>query len=80
MFTKESIKKLMGSCCGDITAEDRKKMMNRCAQMMKPDSQDKEDGEPGKKEFSSCRASFMKHCCFPTAEEKVTQTDEAQKE
>jgi hypothetical protein len=83
MAKKESMKKMMemmSSFCGDKTGEDWKKMMDRCAHMMKPASQGKEDGEPGMKEFSSCCASFMKHCCFPMAEGKTTQADEAQKE
>jgi hypothetical protein len=83
MFKKESMKEMkemMSSFCGGMTGEDRKKMMARCADMMKPDSEGKKGGEPGMKEFSSCYASFMKHCCIPKAEEKATQAGEAQKE
>jgi hypothetical protein len=83
MFKKESMKEMMekmSSFCGDMTREDCKKMMDQCAHMMKPDSQGKEGAEPGMKEFSSCCATFMKHCCSPMAEEKVTETDEVHKE
>jgi hypothetical protein len=80
MFKKGSMKEMMSSCCGGMSEEDCKKMMDRCSQMMKPDSQGKEGGEPGMKEFSSCCASFMKRCCFPKEEGKAAQTDEAHKE